>query len=603
MKNQLLKVDLTRRACEIEEIPDKVLRNFLGGRGLGSYLLYRSVPAKADPLGAENHIIFTAGPASGTNLFFSAKVNVTTKSPLTGIYLYSISSGSFAHQMRKAGFWAIDISGTAESPVYLRINNGEVEFRDAASLWGTETGEAQQVMNGGLSQREAATLTIGPAGERLIKYAAIMSEGDLYRAFGRGGAGCVMGAKKLKGIVVSGDHKIEAGDREKYEEVRKVITANLAELKAFSEDRRNYGTAGNTRRNSQQGFLPTRNWQQGQFEGVDKLDAKANAAEWPRKSIVCGPFCPSPCSHYIELEKGPYRGAHTCGPEYETLYSLGANCGIDKYDALVAADQICDQSGLDSMSAGVAIGFAMECFERGLIGLEDTDGIELRFGNDKAMITMLKKIVDREGFGNRLAEGVRKLSEEIKGSTDFAMHAKGMELGGYECRGLTGQALQYAISSIGGSHHAYGLPALTEIGEGTRLNIEGKGEQVKNLATGRIIADSVPFCSFLRAVFNMPTVAKVISALRGEPWTVEDIEKVGYRVQCQERLFNMREGLTRQDDILPPRLLNEPKPDGPTQGAVVPLEELKDDYYRAMNWDLATGNPTDTLLAGLEIKP
>jgi len=411
-----------------------------------------------------------------------------------------------------------------------------------------------------------------------------------------------MGAKKLKGIVVSGDRRVDIGDREKYEKVQKAIKDKLAELKAWAEDRRNYGTAGNTQRNSMLGYLPTRNWKQGQFEGVDNVDAKSNANQWPRKSIVCGPFCPSPCSHYIEIERGPYQGAHTCGPEYETIYSLGSNCGIDKYDALVAADQICDEAGLDSMSAGVAIGFAMECFEQGLIGLEDTDGIELRFGDDKAMITMLKKIVNREGFGNRLAEGVKKLSEEIKGSTDFAMHAKGMELGGYECRGLTGQALQYAISSVGGSHHAYGLPALTEVGEGTRLNIEGKGEQVKNLATGRIVADSIPFCSFIRTIFNMPMVAEIISALRGESWSVEDVKEVGYRIQCQERLFNMREGLTRKDDILPARLLVEPKPDGPTKGVVVPLEELKEEYYRAMDWDLSTGNPSDARLAELEIE-
>ena len=318
--------------------------------------------------------------------------------------------------------------------------------------------------------------------------------------------------------------------------------------------------------------------------------------------MACGPFCAAPCSHYIKLEKGPYKGAHTCGPEYETLYSLGSNCGIDKFDALVAADGLCDEYGLDSMSAGVAIGFAMECFEKGLIGLKDTDGIELRFGDDKAMMTMLQKIVDRDGFGDRLAEGVKKMSEEIKGSEGFAIHAKGMELGGYECRGLNGQALQFAISNIGGSHHAYGLPALAEIGDGTRLNIEGKGQQVRNAASNRILADSIPTCSFLRAVFDPALMAQIISAIRGEPCTDEDIKKVGYRTQCQERLFNMREGLTRKDDTLPARLLNEPKPDGPTAGVVVPLEELKDEYYKAMGWDMDTGNPTDALLKELEIE-
>ena len=602
MKNQMLKVDLTNRTCEIEEIPAKVLKNFVGGRGLGAYLLYKLVPAGADPLGVENHLIFTAGPVSGTNLFFSAKVNVATKSPLTNIYLFSISSGSFAHQMRKAGLWAIDIRGIAESPVYLKINNDTVEFMDATSLWGTDTGPTQQAISGGLPQRKAATVAIGPAGEKLVKYAAIMSEGDLYRAFGRGGAGCVMGAKKLKGIVVSGDRLVEIADRDRYEKARKSITERLAELKVPLEDRRKYGTAGDATRNSLQGFLPTRNWYGGQFDRVERISPRTNDDKWPRKSIVCGPFCASPCSHYIEIEKGPYQGAHTCGPEYETVYSFGSNCGIDKFDALVAVDQICDESGLDSMSAGVVIGFAMECFEKELIGLEDTDGIELRFGNDKAMIATLKKIINREGFGNRLAEGVKKLSEEIEGSADFSMHVKGMELGGYECRGLMGQALQFAIDNRGGCHHSYGLPALVEIFDGTRMNIVGKGEQVKSLANARMVHDSLPICSFLRGVYDNDRIAEVLSALGGGPWSAEDVEKTGYRIQCQERLFNMREGLTGKDDTLPARLLKEPKPDGPHKGVVVPLEELKAEYYRAMGWNMSTGNPSDALLAELEIE-
>jgi len=260
------------------------------------------------------------------------------------------------------------------------------------------------------------------------------------------------------------------------------------------------------------------------------------------------------------------------------------------------------------MTAGMTIGFAMECFEKGLIGLKDTDGIELRFGNDEAMIAMLKKLVNQEGFGKQLAKGTKRLSEEIKGSEAFAMHAKGMELGGYECRGLNGQALQFAVSTRGGCHHAFGLPARAEAFDGTRLEIEGKGEYVKNAAITRIVRDSLIVCTFLaqgppdKAVFSPAIVAEALTSLFGEPWSVDELKEVGVRIMCQERLFNMREGFTRKDDSLPARLLNEPKPDGPAKGAVAPLEELKDDFYRTMGYDLSTGNPPDSLLNKLGIE-
>jgi len=250
----------------------------------------------------------------------------------------------------------------------------------------------------------------------------------------------------------------------------------------------------------------------------------------------------------------------------------------------------------------VSIGFAMECFEKGLIDIRDTDGIELRFGDDRAMITMLNKIVNQEGLGKLLSEGTRSMSKRIEGSEAFAMHVKGLELGGYECRGLMGQALQFAIDNRGGCHHGYGLPARVETFDGTRMITKGKGEQVKNLAIHRIICDSTPVCTFAGIIFDNTTLARVIASLFGEPWSVDDLKEVGLRIMCQERLFNMREGITRKDDSLPARLLNEPKPDGPTKGAVVPLEELKDDYYQAMGWDLVTGNPTDSLLDKLKIK-
>ncbi|MFH0913779.1 MAG: aldehyde ferredoxin oxidoreductase family protein [Chloroflexota bacterium] len=601
MSARILRIDLTRRAYAVEEIPQEVIRKYLGGRGLGAYLLYQSVPPKADPLGEENHLIFCAGPASGTGAFYSPKAVVNTKSPLTGIYLYSICSSTLAHQLRKAGYWAVDIHGVAKSPTYITVSNDQVEFKDAADLWGLKTQEAQERMLQGLPEK-AAAVSIGPAGERLIPYAAIMAGGLLTRTFGRGGAGAVMGAQKLKGMVVFGDQKVEMADPARYDLVRKAVQDNIQANKNWVSAWRAYGTGADLELFHDNGFIPTRNWQGGTFEGWRGICTSTTGEEFPRENHTCGPYCPTPCAHHIVIKKGNYQGVQCGGPEWETIYAFGSECGADKFDAICAANQLCNEHGLDTMSAGVTIGFAMECFERGLLTAKDTDGLDLRFGNDQAMISALRKIISYEGFGKRLAQGVKKLSEEIPGSESFAMQVKGMEMGGYECRGLNGQALQFAVNTVGGCHHAFGIPVRVELREGNRLQVDTKGEQVKTLAIGRILRDCLIQCTFPTVIFTDKLLPDTFSALTGENWTMEDLRKAGVRILCQERLFNMREGLDSKDDTLPARLLKEPKPDGPTQGVTVPVEELKARFYQAMGWDKATGNPPDSLLEEMGIK-
>jgi len=321
---------------------------------------------------------------------------------------------------------------------------------------------------------------------------------------------------------------------------------------------------------------------------------------WPEKGRACGPYCLTPGCREVEVTKGPYKGAKS-DFEWETVYAFGTTCGVDKMEAIVAASQICDEYGVDTMTAGITIGFAMECFEKGLIGLKETGGVDLRFGNDEAMIAVLKQMVGGEGFGRQIAKGTRVLSREIPGSEGFAMHAKGMELGGYECRGLNGQALQFAIDNRGGCHHGYGLPARMETSDNTRLDVAGKGEYVKKAAVSRMVRDSMILCTF-GPLYSNQMIADSLSALLGDNWSVEDLDEVGLRIICQERLFNMREGITAKDDTLPARLLKEPKPDGPTKGVVVPLDELKEEYYRAVGFDPSTGNPTDGLLAEMGIE-
>ncbi len=601
MKPLVLRIDLSSRSYEIEDISREIIRKYIGGRGLGAYLLYQSVPPKADPLGDENHLIFTAGPASGSGLYYSSKVNLNTKSPLTGIYLYSISSGILAQQMRKAGFWAINVSGTAESPTYLLIDNHEVQFKDAAPLWGLETAAAQKRMLKDTSQKSAATVGIGPAGEQLNRYASIFADGALYRCFGRGGGGAVMGSKNLKGMVVTANSDQKTVHGEKISALNKEIAGLLkTEHKGWAESWRRYETAADLETMNELGLLPTRNWQTGRFEGWRGIDKSTTPMGWPEKGRVCGPFCPTPGCRDVEVKDGPYKGAHS-DIEWETIYGFGSSCGIDKMEAVIAASQICDEYGVDTITAGVTIGFAMECFEKGLIDKKDTDGIDLRFGNAGAVIAVLNKMVKQEGFGKQISKGTMRLSKEIRDSEAFAMHAKGMEFGGYECRGANGQALQFAIDNRGGCHHGYGLPARMEMFDNTRLDVAGKGEYVKKAAISRMVRDSLIVCTFT-PLYTEEMVVKVLSSLFGERWSATDIKEVGLRIMCQERLFNMREGITEKDDTLPARLLAEPKPDGPTKGEVVPLKELKKDYYTAMGYDLVTGNPPDALLAKLGIE-
>jgi aldehyde:ferredoxin oxidoreductase len=493
------------------------------------------------------------------------------------------------------------VSGAAGSPTYLQIENHRVQFKDAAALWGQETAAAQKRMLKDVSQRDAATVGIGPAGEQLNQYASIFADGALYRCFGRGGAGAVMGSKNLKGMVVTRDSQQKTEHGEKTGELNKEISSLLkTEYKGWAESWRRYETAADLDTMNELGLLPTRNWQTGRFEGWRGIDKSTTPMGWPEKGRACGPFCPTPGCRDVEVKGGPYKGAHS-DIEWETVYGFGSSCGIDKMEAVIAASQICDEYGIDTMTAGVTIGFAMECFEKGLIDKHDTDDIELRFGNAEAMIAVLNKMVKQEGFGKQISKGTMRLSKEIKGSEAFAMHAKGMEFGGYECRGANGQALQNAIDNRGGCHHGYGLPARMEVFDNTRLEVAGKGEYVKQAAISRMVRDSLIVCTFT-PLYTEEMVVKVLSSLSGETRSATDIKEVGLRIMCQERLFNMREGITEKDDSLPARLLEEPKPDGPTKGSVVPLKELKKDYYESMGYDLATGNPPDSLLARLGIE-
>ena len=590
MDLRILHIDLNEKTYRVEDISPSLIEKFMGGRGLGAYLLYTNTQKGIEPLAPDNPLIFTAGLAQGLSTPFSPKLALNTKSPLTHCYLFSITSGKLGHNLRKSGYFSLKIVGKLDEPHYLVINNGKVEFHRAVHLWGKNTREAQEIMLKEVGGKKGDAAVIGPAGEELLPIAGIFNESEYLRCFGRGGCGAVMGSKMLKGLVILGEGKVLPGNPEKFIAVKRQVLQTLKKEKTWAEFRRAYGTGADMDVMNEHGIIPTKNWQGGVFPEVEKMCTKTQG--WPRQNVVCGPHCPAPCAHLITIGNGPYKGAHCEGPEYETIYAFGSQCGCSRFDAVVYAGQICDEYGIDTMSAGVAIGFAMECFERGLITERDTEGITLRFGDDAAMIAMLKKIVKKEGLGRILSQGTRYAATQIPGSESFAMHAKGLEFGGYECRGSWGQALQFAINARGGCHHGYGLPARVEHIKGLGTTVTGKGEMVKNAAIRRIICDSLILCTFpFPKIYNDETVSALFSALVGREFSTEEVLKIGENVQTMERIFNIREGLTREDDRLPLRLIQEPLPDGPNKGSVVPLEQLKDDYYRAMGWDISTGIP------------
>jgi aldehyde:ferredoxin oxidoreductase len=601
MPRTMLVVDLGDRTIHREELPEQLISDFLGGRGLGIALLYKRLSEKVDPLNPDNPLIFTTGPLQGADFPFSSKLNLTTKSPQTGLCAFSIASCKMGHFLRRSGIDVLFITGQAQNWTYLWINNGRVEFKDAKHLYGSKATQAQAAMVSECHPKAEAAV-IGPAGEHGVRIAAIVTGGDRLRTFGRCGVGAVMGSKKLKGLVVYGDKPVESAKPEEFKEAKKFIAAKLREHDAWVSKQRQYGSSADIIMLNQLGLLPTRNWKYGVFEDVEKIAPHTSPLLSNWKVASCSLYCPAPCSHITHVESGPFAGAECDGPEYETLYAFGSNLFISSPEFIVAANQLCDELGLDTMSTGLTIGFAMECLEKGIITGKDTHGLELAFGNYDGLLGLIEDIAYRRNFGDVLADGVRAASQHFGGnSASFAIHSKGLEFGGYEPRGSFGQALQYALSNRGGCHHDMGAPCRIEIATKTQLQIVGKGKLLLNAAERRIMYDSSILCTFSRSVLGEAAVARATSAALGIDMSESRLQTAAERIMDVERMFNLREGIRKVDDRLPDRLTKEPMPSGPTKGNVVPLEALLDDFYATAGWDKETGIPTQATLTRLGI--
>ncbi len=572
-------VDMTDKSWRTENLSEEITSQYLGGRGIGTKLLYDLQEGKVDPLSPQNNLIIFTGPLNGTNAPGSSRIMFITKSPLSNAINATSMGGSFPNAFKRTGFDGLVITGASAEPLWLHITPDGVTFHSAEDLWGLKTTEVDEAVKQKVDGK-CRVASIGPAGEKQVLFAAIVSE---TRTAGRGGAGTVMGSKHLKAIAVSGDLKVPVADKEALDEAVKKIRNAQDENPSLVGMQMN-GTAGLVSVVNAMGGLPTKNFQTGTFEVADDISGSAITEKNRIKGFACA-SCPVGCGLIAEVKSGTFTGTRTEGPEYESTVMLGSNLAIGNLDTILAANHLCDEYGMDTISTGNVIGFAMECYQKGMFSDADTGGLELTWGNESVVLELIEMIGKKEGFGARLAQGVKRLSAEIPGSESFAMHVKGLELAAYDPRAVFGQGLSYAIAPRGGEHGRGGYMIVEFFMPDVDLYThEGKAQRAARMAEDAAMYDLSGLCSFNFVPNEL--IPALLTALIGTQFTEESLREITRRVVSLERKFNIREGFTRKDDTLPPRLLNEPLPDGMAEGKKIDcLDAMLDDYYAIRGWD------------------
>jgi len=593
-------IDLTKRKYHVEPLNMEWARLYIGGKGVAARYLLEYLPPGVDPLSPENLFIVMTCPANGTMAPASPKYPVVTKSPLTGYWLDSHSGGAVGVELKYAGFDGIIISGKADEPVYIYIDDGSIEFRSAKHIWGKAISETRKIIKEELGDPQVKVLSIGPAGERLVRYAIVDSEG---RQHGRGGAGAVMGSKNLKAIAVRGTGRVEIAYPSEFEKVVK----EMEELDIFKNPEAEFGIKWGSISlgwfTNEAGALPTRNFQSGHFEGWSGIDANAVASVRVKRA-ACRQ-CPIGCHNWIYISRGKYAGTLTEGPEYETASLLGANLGISDIGALAKLNYLADELGLDTISLGGVLGWAAELYEKGIIGKDVTGGLELRFGNDEAFVLLTEAIAYRKGdFANLLAEGTKRACEKLgKDTCRYAVHVKGLELPAYDPRAAPAMGLSYAVADRGGDHlrsWPIGPEVLGRYWLGAkpiaieRWSPENKAIIVVQQEHQYAAKFALGVCDF--CCWDNERMSRLLYAITGfeEFKDVRMFELAGERIVNLIRVFNVREGMSAKDDVLPPRIHEDPHVSGPTKGRVLPREwfdKMKKEYYSIRGWD-ENGRPT-----------
>ncbi|MFQ6064807.1 MAG: aldehyde ferredoxin oxidoreductase family protein [Candidatus Bathyarchaeia archaeon] len=588
----VLDVDLT--TDRIRKTPTDQFFNtklFIGGKGLGAVTLWKKLKPKVDPLSPENILMFLTGPLTGT-LCPGTRMCVVTKSPLTNTFCDSYVGGHLGAEFKFAGYDALVVRGRSEKPVYLWIKDDTIDLCDAEKLWGLDTFETEEKIRRIQRDPTVRVCCIGPAGERLVRFAHVNTE--RYRQAGRGGTGAVMGSKNLKAVAVKGTGEIKAHTHDDFDQFAREAYHILLKNPTIRA-RRRWGTARSVLFASDQDLYPTRNYQEATFEGAEALSAEAMEKQfWVKHKACYG--CPVNCGKLGVIRNGPYKGTVLDGIEYETTAMLGANCGISDLEAVAHANMLCDKLGLDTISAGNVIAYAMECYEKGILTEKETDGLQLKFGNQKAMIELLRRIAHRKGLGNILAEGVKKLSERLGEKAEgFAMHVKGLELPGWGVRAAPRMGLAYATADRGGCHtRAWSASSETATA----------AQNIREQQDYGSAADCLVACWFVRDAIGAERYAKMITAATGMRVTEDEFVTVGERIWNLVRMFNAREGFTKRDDTLPKRMLAEPLPSGVAKGQKLPqrkLSRMLDEYYELRGWDRNTGMPTREKLRELKL--
>jgi len=598
---KILRVNLTNGTFTKESTPADLARDFIGGRGFGIYFLLKEVPTGADPLGPENKMIISSGPISGMMIPGGGKCDWTTKAPLTGGYASASMGGHFTAEMRYAGLDSIILEGISPKPVTLFIDDDKIELQDAADLWGKATFAVEKQFKDKLGE-EYQVAVIGLGGENLVPYACVNH--DYGRQAGRGGVGAVMGSKKVKAIVIHGTKSVPVADMDAYRKAGKALYKACKDAEGLKEWTR-YGTTVVTSWCNEVGALPTRNFSAGSFEG-----AKGIFGQTMREKIVItdkGCFgCPSPCGKYSRNKK---YDSYVEGPEYETIGLMGSNLGIDDIEAVAQANLLCDEFGIDTISTGNAIGWAMECYEKGIFSRKDTDGLDLKFGNVEATFKLIEKIARREGLGALLSEGVKRASKKVgKGSEKFAIHVKGMEQSGYATHNATAMLLAYMTCDVG-AHHNRSWAITYDLQVGRELVTPEKVARVIWLQNFRPMFDVLGGCRLQWVELNIDRDLYVpaLEAITGIKRTWADLEKVGERIWNLTRLYWARENddFGRSWDLPAPRFYEDAPTSGATKGQITKIEDvnrLLDMYYEQRGWQ-SDGLPTPETIESLGLTP
>ncbi len=604
---RFLRFNLSTGKHEDMPITNQLAEQYIGGAGMAARILYDELKPGIDPFSEENKLIIGTGPVEGTMIPSACRIGAYSKSPQTNSFYYSSAGGHFGPEIKYAGYDGIIFEGKSSEPVYLFIDDGRVELRSAKHIWGKKAYESQEIIQHELGGEEVQICAIGPSAEKLVRFSGIFAG---CRTMGRGGMGAVMGSKNLKAVAVRGNGSIEIPNFPKTEAFLKEIFEKFRANPATSQVLPNYGTPVLVNANNKLGMFGYKNWQEEYYDQAEGLSGETMREQIVKRNKSCF-ACPVCSGKYSIVQSGhEYQGWINEGPEYEDIFSLGSMCGHNDIAVCSAGERLCDEMGMDAIETGVAIAFAMECFEKGIITEKETDGMELRFGRSDVVLPMIEKIGLRQSYiGELLGEGVKRASEKLgNGSEFFAMHNKGLTFAGHSARGMPGFALGYATGPRGGSHHD-GRPTGERTGLIERKTFEGKGEYTARVNHFTIFTDSMIVCHLPEGIWGPLDVSEVsVQALNiatGMNLTLDDAKIIAERQWNIIRAFAVREGYRRADDKLPGRFMEEPIPEGPSKGMVISrdnLDKMLDEYYEFRGWDKETGIPTPERLSSLGLE-